>query len=313
MTYNPNRTGYVYDPIMTLHKSSDHPECPERIQEIYKALLNRNLLSQMIAVKSRLATRTELRMAHSEQYLDNLEHYLDGSRSGLKKITNQYNSIYVNSHTLECAKIAAGSTMELVTQVVLGNLDNGVAIVRPPGHHASTHQASGFCIFNNVAISAKILSSKGYKVLIVDYDIHLSDGSTEIVSGDSNILLFSVHRSDDGNFYPYTQNEPQTSNIIYANLNGEITNQTYLDAFNQYLLPATTMFKPDIILVSAGFDAIHGDPLGQSHLTTEGYQQMTRILKKICPKIVMVLEGGYHLQNMSQAFADCVQVLLTKN
>lgn len=305
--------GYVYDPAMTLHEShDDNPECPERIQEIYKCLLNKNLLSKMTAVKSREVTFDELKMVHGEEYLSTLEWKLRAPKGVRKQVEEKYNSIYVNEHTLMCAKLAAGSTIEIANQVGFGKLNSGIAIVRPPGHHAGPHRAMGFCIYNNIALAAKDLERKGKKVLIVDWDIHHGNGTQDVIedSTSNNILFFSVHRYDNGLFYPRSGHLSESKNIINIGLNGDIGDKEYLEVFTKYLTPRATKFEPDIILVSAGFDAIENDPLGLSNVTIKCYGQMTEMLQNICNKIVLVLEGGYHLTNMANAFAQCTSVLL---
>lgn len=320
-----NLVGYVYDPILTLHttrREGFHPERPERILEIYKELLNRGLIQKMIPIKTREATKEELLYAHDKEYVDQLEWKLRGSKGILNQVEEQYNSVYVNEHTLECAKTAAGSVINLVQKVMLDEITSGVAIVRPPGHHAERDRAMGFCIYNSVAIVSKMLSAKGTKVLIVDYDIHANNGTIDIVKGDANILCFSIHRYNNGTFYPHIMSQNKdyvkkhsrdtrdATNIINVNLNGYIGDKEYVLAFKNHLTPRLAQFTPDIIIVSAGFDGIEGDPLGESHLTNEGYKDMTGIMKNICPKMVMVLEGGYNIEKMAKAFADCTEILM---
>jgi histone deacetylase 4/5 len=307
------RVGYVYDPAMTLHRANvDHPECPERIQEIYKCLMNKDLISKMIAVKSREATHDELKIAHSEQYLSTLEWKLRGPKGVRSQLTEQSNSIYVNESTLMCAKLAAGSTLELASKVADGHLNSGVAIVRPPGHHAGSKAAMGFCIYSNVAIAAKHLARQGHRVLIVDWDVHKGNGTEEIVSNCANILFFSVHRSNGGKFYPMTPDLSAT-NIVNVGLDGYIGDEEYLSALEDFLVPEATKFGPNIILISGGFDACEKDPLGGSHLTANCYRQMTCLLQTISTRIVLVLEGGYHLKNIAEAFSQCTEALLGIN
>jgi acetoin utilization deacetylase AcuC-like enzyme len=195
------RVGYVYDAAMTLHAQTigqkKHPEGPERIQEIYKILLNKCLLEKMVAIKSREATIDELKMVHSDDYITQLEWKLRGPK-GIYKQFEKSSDVYVNQSTLLAAKLAAGSTLEIVNQVSSKKIESGVAIVRPPGHHACANRAMGFCFYNNVALAAKMVSKKNKKVLIVDWDIHHGNGTQEIVSGDQNILFFSIHRFDHG-------------------------------------------------------------------------------------------------------------------
>lgn len=301
--------GYIYDAYMTKHQTYNHPECPERIITILSVLKEEKLLHKMVKMDAREATFEELCFAHTQEYVNMAEQKLNGKKGIRKQFTNKFEDVYANEHTLKCAKLAAGSTIDLSLAVAQNRLNSGVAIVRPPGHHAMASSTGGFCIFNNVAIAAKILKKYLSKILIVDFDIHRGDGTQNIVENDEGILFFSVHRYDCGDFYP--QNAlSNASNIINANLNGSIGDSEYLSAFKTQLLPVATKFKPDIILVSAGFDGAVGDPLGKSNITSFGYRQMMNILKTINTKIVVVLEGGYHLTNTAHGMAECVGALL---
>jgi|SRR5579872_6687719 len=320
-----NKVGYVYDPIMTLHQSpleTTHPERPERILEIYKYLLNRNLIHKMVPIRTREATIEELLKGHTSDYINMLEWKLRGPKGVLNQISEQYNSVYVNEHTMECAKIAAGSVIDLAKKVNSKSLDSGVAIVRPPGHHAERNGAMGFCIYGTVGITSKILADLGSKVLIVDFDIHAGNGTEDIVKGDPRIMFFSVHKYDRGCFYPHNLlatskykdlhklDTRSSSNIINVDLNGVVTNVEYIRAFENVLIPRSKEFNPDIVLVSAGFDGLDEDPIGGSHLTVKVYRDLMSTIKQISSSIVMVLEGGYHLEKVAEAFGVCTEVLL---
>lgn len=311
------KVGYVYDPYMSKHQCLDenHPECPERIHCIYNELLNRGYINRMVPVKSRYATDDELLLAHTERYVNNLKKIFSNNKKTISNsIEQKYDSVYANQYTLECAYLAAGCTLELVDAVINNRLGSGVAVVRPPGHHAKKESAGGFCIFNNIAISAIHCRNLGKKVAVVDFDVHQGDGTLNIVGGLDNIYFFSIHRYDRGEFYP-GEHKPVTSNtypnVKYYEFNGTIgTDTDYLNIFHKDLIPNLKQINPDIILVSAGFDAGINDPLGGFAVTPTGYTNMVAFLKTLCPSIVLVLEGGYNLQTISQSMANCVGVLL---
>ena len=274
----------------------------------------------MVAIKSRYATDGELQLAHTERYIKNLNKIFNNNEKTISNSMEQkYESIYANRYTLECAYLAAGSTLELVDAIANPAANNkigsGVAVVRPPGHHAKKESASGFCIFNNVAIAALHCRNNLHKkVAIVDFDVHQGDGTLNIIGGQDNIYFFSIHRYDKGTFYPGQHkpvNQSTYPNVKYYEFNGTIgTDSDYMNIFNKDLIPNLKNINPDIIIVSAGFDAGINDPLGGFAVTPAGYTNMVGYLKTVCPSIALVLEGGYNLKTISESVANCVGVLL---
>lgn len=303
--------GLVYSPEMCLHRmpNEHHPENPDRLYEIYKMLLNEGLAQKMIPVKIRKATIEELCLAHSEKYIKSLNWKLKGPNNVRETVPNR-GDIFSNKYTLRTIKLAAGSTLELVKMVIKGKLRSGFAAVRPPGHHATKTQAGGFCFCNNLAIAAIYSVRLGKRVLIVDWDVHLGNGTEDIVRDLDNILFFSVHRHDYGTFYPMTGKSERYSNIIKIGFNGSPKgDDEYLKILKTDLLPIAKSFAPDLILVSAGFDAAKNDPLGQYNVTPDCYYEMTRLLLKVCPSMVLILEGGYDLVSTPSSAACCVKAL----
>lgn len=321
-----DRVGYVYDSDMMRHKDpsdethlkggSSHPECPQRIESIYKELQKDKLLDNMSRIPSRHATVEEMELAHDNEYLNTLQKIIStqDQHQITSFVTKTYNSIYANKHTFNSALLAAGSTLDLVDNIINDTIDNGIAIVRPPGHHASKKSASGFCFLNNVAISAIHARNKGLKVAIVDFDVHYGDGTADIVGNEPNIEFFSVHRHDNGSFYPGTGNISSVANIHNYGFNlNKVGDSKYLALFKNTIIPLIKQFGPDLIIVSAGFDAGIGDVLGGYSVTPDGFASMTRGLKEVCPSIALVLEGGYNLTTISKSMAACTKVLLEKN
>jgi histone deacetylase 6 len=213
----------------------------------------------------------------------------------------------------------------LTERVIMGELTNGFAIVRPPGHHAEANVCCGFCIFNNVAVAAAAAKSKHglERILIVDWDVHHGNGTQHMFEDDPSVLYFSVHRYDDGDFFPHSKDAaPQvvgcgTGRGFNVNVAWNIPwkdkigmgDDEYLAAWQCLLLPIAREFQPQLILVSAGFDCAAGD-LGGCSVTPGGFAQMTRMLQSICPKVVLMLEGRYDLGIVPQCALACVQALL---
>lgn len=245
--------------------------------------------------------------SHSSTYLRKLKSIFSKPEPDIISESEQFDSIYFNSHSLNTAKLAAGGLSKLLRRVVQGACFNGVALVRPPGHHAETHCAKGFCLFNNVAIAAKYALDQlnVQRILIVDWDVHHGNGTQKMFISDPRVLYFSVHRYDQGSFYPFGadgspsvtgQGDGRGYNINVAwNCEG-MGDCDYLATWQRILLPVANAYQPDLILVSAGFDAAKGDPLGRCELTPNGYHSLLKALLPISPgKVIVVLEGGYSL------------------
>lgn len=330
------KVGYVFDPFMTRHDNpyEYHPEAPERILEIYKEMLNRRLIHKMTAIKTREITREELLTVHSEKYLDKfygiflLEQRKEcgsSSRAGrsifeknktdkaIHSRLRQYDSVYANKHTLKCAELSAGSTVNLVQAMIDGEIDRGVAIVRPPGHHGCKNEANGFCFFNNIGLAAMTAINAGKKVAIVDFDIHHGQASEELVIGKKDLYYISIHRYDNGKFFPGTGKESKESNVLNIPLTGLTgTDEVYNEIFVDKVIPMLQTISPDIILVSAGFDAGENDPLGGYNVTPKGFRNMVKLMLTVSSNVCLVLEGGYNLETISKSMAECTEALLGK-
>ena len=237
-------------------------------------------------------------------------------------LESTFNSVYLHPLSTQCALLAAGSVIEATDWVVKGKVRNAVAVVRPPGHHAEAECPMGFCIFGNVALAAHAARYQmGCKrVLIVDWDVHHGNGTQRMFESDPSVLYFSAHRFDQGNFYPggaygdYTsvgtgEGEGFSVNVPWSC--GMMGDEEYVRAFKQVFMPIAHEFNPDLVLISAGFDAARGDPLGGCDITAAGYGEMTQMLMELAGgRIVLALEGGYNLDSISHAFAACTSALL---
>ncbi|XP_023225860.1 histone deacetylase 4-like isoform X3 [Centruroides sculpturatus] len=322
-------TGVVYDSLMLKHQcicgnNSHHPEHGGRLQSIWARLQETGLISRCERIRSRKATLEEIQSCHSETYsllfgtnpLN--KHKLDESKLADLPIKNfvmlPCGGIGVDSdttwnelHTASAARMAAGCVTELAFKVSTGELKNGFAIVRPPGHHAEYQQAMGFCFFNSVAIAAKQLRQKLKleKILIVDWDVHHGNGIQQIFYDDPHVLYISLHRHDDGNFFPGTGDLQEVGtedgigfnvNIAWSDsLNSPIGDAEYMAAFRTIVMPIAKDFDPDIVLVASGFDAAYGHPapLGGYNITAACFGNMTKQLMQLANgKVVLALEGG---------------------
>lgn len=304
--------GYIYDVRMKDHKGPDsHPECPDRIEAIYNALEKAGLLVNAKMIPAREVTQKELLRCHDERYLKRIKN---------KMIFQTLNTgdMFTSSGTYLAAKLAAGSCIELADAILKGEIRTGFAIVRPPSHHAKTGGCGGFCFYNATMLAAIHLTDAGKKVYIVDWDLHENDGSTNILNSaqhrDNKLInMFSIHRWDNGTFYPCNKHGgtgiDKSGRSVKVGYNGEQDDEYYLKACYDYLLPHMKAFQPDIVLISAGFDAALGDPMGGSCVTPDGYRAMMRLILDVCPKVGMILEGGYGLISMPRCAVACVEEL----
>jgi acetoin utilization deacetylase AcuC-like enzyme len=319
-TEEPLKVGYVYDPFMTRHndpKNPHHEESPNRILAIYNEMINRGLIQKMINIRSREVTSEELLQVHSDKYLTKLYKIFQRERTdnAVNSYMGQFNSVYANLQSLKCAEIAAGSTTALVTSMINNEIDRGVAIVRPPGHHGCKDEANGFCFFNNIGIAAMAAKNRGLKVAIVDFDVHHGQASQELVTGKKDMYYISVHRYDGGTFFPGTGSISKEPNVLNIPLNSggvEGTDKFYEEIFTEQVVPTLDRIKPDILLVSAGFDAGEYDPLGGFNVTPKGFRRLVELMIPTCSKIALVLEGGYNISTLSKSMAECTEQLFIR-
>lgn len=318
-----NRTGFVYDERMTrYHCIYNHPERPERILFAYEKLLSSGLADKCVRLNSRLATKDEILLKHTESHYELIESLVNEDQQQLEYLSKKFDSIYFHPNVTESALLSAGCTFELVEQILLGNVLNGAAVVRPPGHHAESDYSMGFCHFNNVALAAMLAITKHNvnRILIVDWDIHYGNATHKMFNDDPRVLYFSLHRYQFQQFWP---------NLVEANYDavgsgaGEgfnihvawnkrgIRDCEYLYAFDNLLVPILKQYDPELILVSCGFDSGQGDPLGGCNVTPAGYAHMTKKLMSFAGgKVALILEGGYNLNTIANSMEACVSTLL---
>ncbi|XP_046513992.1 histone deacetylase 7 isoform X2 [Equus asinus] len=344
----PFTTGLVYDSVMLKHQcscgdNSRHPEHAGRIQSIWSRLQERGLRSQCECLRGRKASLEELQSVHSERHvllygtnplsrlkLDN------GKLAGLLAqrmfvmlpcggVGVDTDTIWNELHSSNAARWAAGSVTDLAFKVASRELKNGFAVVRPPGHHADHSTAMGFCFFNSVAIACRQLQQQGKasKILIVDWDVHHGNGTQQTFYQDPSVLYISLHRHDDGNFFPGSgavdevgagSGEGFNVNVAWAGgLDPPMGDPEYLAAFRIVVMPVAREFSPDLVLVSAGFDAAEGHPapLGGYHVSAKCFGYMTQQLMSLAGgAVVLALEGGHDLTAICDASEACVAALL---
>ena len=320
-----NKVGIVTDPDMTLHRceGGDHPERPERLTAIVDHLKQTKLLDRCTFInKLEECSDEHIRTLHPPKYVkyvkDLCKNYKEGETSSF--------DTYYNKFTDMCARKALQGAKILADKVMAGELQSGYGILRPPGHHAAAEGSfiSGFCIYSTIALTAKYVKEKYKlkKILIFDWDVHHGDSTQKFLYEDAEILFISLHRFDEGRFYPgasgaienvgekdgegFNLNLPWDSSHKY----GKVGDSEYIYVFERIAYPIIKKFNPELIFVSAGFDSGRGDPLGGLDLTQDGYVYMLRKLQLVQPRIIMGLEGGYNLETISRASEACVRVLL---
>ncbi|NDD67784.1 hypothetical protein EBZ35_09095, partial [bacterium] len=328
---NKSNTGYVYDERMLHHfdpVDPEHPEKPARITSIYKKLQEAKLLDQArrIPIQVKLAEfGPEVQAVHDPKYCRKVnQSSLIRNVEELYRFSGDFDSVYFNASTAISATVAAVATIELCKAIGRGEIENGFGIIRPPGHHAEPDQAMGFCIYNNVAIAASTLLRHGLakRVLILDWDVHHGNGTQDIFAASGDVLYVSVHRHDGGRFYPHVPEAGHTfvgsgktgglGRSINVAWNGPgFGDADYLYAFSRLIMPVAREFDPDFVIVSAGFDAASGDPIGECEVTTFGYSMMLRELMTLAGgRVAVILEGGYNLEVISKCYEACVRTLL---
>ncbi|GBF97132.1 histone deacetylase [Raphidocelis subcapitata] len=328
----------AYDPRLLQHRalrSRSHPERPERTSAVMARLAAAGLSDRCRQVPCRAATDAELAAVHDLDLISQVRRgsgalggggggrgsaagappasINHGHEAGLPRVLD----CYLTAQTFACASLAAGSAAEVAAAVARGAAPGGAAIIRPPGHHAESGVAMGFCLFNNAAVAARAAQAAGARrVLIVDWDVHHGNGTQEIFEADPSVLYMSIHRHDGGSFFPGTgaaadagtgAGEGFSLNVPWSGPGAG--DGDYISAFTRVLLPVAYEFAPDLLIVSAGFDAAAGDPLGGCRVTPDCFGHLTALLQPVAP-LVLLLEGGYNLTATALSVEACMRALL---
>ncbi|PKP12470.1 MAG: histone deacetylase [Bacteroidetes bacterium HGW-Bacteroidetes-3] len=301
-----SRTGIVKDICYLRHETSAfHPESPKRLQAIYEMLDDAEMKGKFVDIKPRCATSEEIGRIHNAKYIASVEKTAGLPHCYLDPDTE------TSPESCSAAKMAAGGFCSAIDSVLKGEVRNAFAFVRPPGHHAESDRAAGFCLFNNVAIGAMhaLQSHQLNKILIVDWDLHHGNGTQHSFYEDNRVVYFSTHQFP---FYPGTGSIYEigrgkglgyTINVPLAQGPGDAE---FMRIYQKLLTPVALEFKPQLILISAGFDIYFEDPLGGMRVTPKGFAGLVRVLMNVADKccdgkLAVILEGGYHVQGLTES------------
>ncbi|CAE7210359.1 HDA5 [Symbiodinium natans] len=315
----------VSDEALLLHAGpTNHPERPARLAEILKQLDLSGLQSACTKVASREATKEELLRVHTENHIERVSKSSSAKKKGKDWGLPFGLDTYANEHTPHCAVLSAGCLLALVDHCLNDTATErcGMAVIRPPGHHAGPETASGFCMFNNVAVAARHAQREHglERVAIIDWDVHHGNGTNDVFAEDDSVLFFSLHRYDS-TFFPGTG---YAEDVGKSDARGYNVNVPLDKGFGdldvayimRYLIcPVVEKFAPQAIFISAGFDAVRGDPLGDCRVSPEGFGWMTRCLYRLARhycqgRLFLALEGGYNPDLIAQCTVECVRTLL---
>ncbi|ADZ92789.1 histone deacetylase family protein [Marinomonas mediterranea] len=303
-------TAYLSHYKCEKHKiDPEHPESPFRLGAIQDRLISGQLLDYLTLIDAQAVELEHLYDTHSRNYVDHII-----SSAPLEGMIELDAETVMTPHSLNAALYAAGAVVQAVDLVMDKKVENAFCAVRPPGHHAEYAKSMGFCFFNNVAVGAQYaITHHGLeRIAIVDFDVHHGNGTEDIFQGNRNVLFASSYQHP---FYPYSDPGESHDNIIHIPLEAGTNGETFRMAMSNQLLSALDAFRPELIMISAGFDAHKEDSLGQLRLGADDYAWITDQLvvaaDKHCDgKIVSVLEGGYHLDALGRAAFQHIRSLM---
>lgn len=320
-------TALIYDPIFLEHITPDeHPEQPERMRRAMEILQGLNWMERegLVHLPPRAASIEELTLIHHADYIQRVQHASERAarlEAEARRASHFFaTDTYVSAKSYEAALYAAGAPLTAVDALLNGEIENAYCLVRPPGHHALADNAMGFCLFNNVAVAARYAIEKHglERVMIIDYDVHHGNGTQDAFYDDPRVLYFSTHQAP---FYPGTglSTELGEGAGLGTTINVPLPATTdfgvYEAIFRQVMAPAADRFDPQLILVSAGFDAHWADPLGEMYLSTAAFARLNSMIidlaKTLCDgRLILVQEGGYNIEALGGCVATCLNLLL---
>lgn len=306
--------GYVFDPLYLEHSLPGHPESASRLRSIMAHLEQSGLLAKMAALEARDATEDDLRLVHTPELISAVR-----ETSGLREKWFDADT-YAVANSYRAALRAAGGVLKAVDAVLDGDLDSAFCLVRPPGHHATPHRAMGFCLFNNVAVAAAhALERRGLeRVAVIDIDVHHGNGTQDAFYREPRVWYWSTHQYP---FYPGSGSweeageGPGRGTTVNVPMPAGCGDAEYRRAYAELLAPLLRRYRPQLIVVSAGFDAHFMDPLAQILLSTHGYYEIAALLRELADelcgrRIVYALEGGYDHSALAWSVHACIDTLL---
>ena len=308
------KVGCVYHPIYLKHDTGQHVEIAKRLEAIMSHLEQTGLKQQLTPIEPCPASVEELSSVHQEQYISHIQDVAQRGGGWLDADT------VMSPGSYEAALYAAGGVIRATEAVMNGEVGSAFALVRPPGHHATSRRAMGFCLFNNVAVATKYALAKYNleRIAIIDFDVHHGNGTQETFYDSPQVLYISTHQYP---FYPGTGSVEQIGSgeaegtTVNIPLQAGCGDSEYLPVFEQIITPVTRRFKPQLILVSAGYDTHWADELALMQVSTTGFAQMVRIIKQLADelcsgRLVFTLEGGYNLTALATSVKATFDVLL---
>ena len=315
-----NKVAILYSDMMLEHKTGEnHPEKPERLSSAVSAVKKNKALSKhFIWPAISKASNDHIRLAHTDDYINLVKSEVE-RLDGDQQVLLSTGDVVISKDSDEAARFAVGAGITGIDHIMDKKAGSAFALVRPPGHHATSTRGMGFCVYNNIAVAAKYLQKEyGLKrILIVDYDVHHGNGTQDIFYSNESVFYFSVHQHP---FYPGTgrENETGQGKGKGATLNVELPegsgDKLLVSAFEQNLVPAMKNFNPDFILVSSGFDGHKDDLLGGLSYTSKGYKSVATILTKLAKeyadgRIMFMLEGGYTASSTNDSIIAVLEAL----
>jgi len=311
-------TSLITDEVYLKHETGEfHPENPSRLRSILSGLEDSNLFPLLQTVAPRKASLEWVELVHRKEYIEIVKKDVS---SGARRLSTRSGNTAICRESFEVALWAVGGLLSACDAAISGKTRNAFCAVRPPGHHATPNRGMGFCLFNNVAIAARYLQKRHKldRVLIVDWDVHHGNGTQDIFYEDGSVFFFSTHQWP---WYPWSGSEEEIGEgggrgtTLNAPLPAGSGDKELIDAFENKLHPQADKFKPDFVIISAGFDSRIKDPLGRFRVTDDGFRRLTQIMLHIAAdhadgRLISVLEGGYNLKGLAQAVPAHVETLI---
>ncbi|HEC81473.1 MAG TPA: histone deacetylase [Thermoplasmatales archaeon] len=301
-------TVVVYSPMFLKHDQGMHPERAARLKAIMDVVEKSSIMRELRIKEPSSISEEDLCSVHSEDMV--------GYIRGLSETGGWLDfDTYVCPGSFEVAKLAAGGVVNLAQDVLRGEVENGFALVRPPGHHATSRKSMGFCLFNNVALAANKVAGEGKRVLIFDHDVHHGNGTQEVFYKRNDVLYQSFHLSPH---YPGTGDVSEIGDgegrgyTINAPLPRGAGDETVFSLLEEVFIPVAKQFKPDLIVISAGFDSHYLDQLGGLRLSANCFAEIIRRFKSVQPRVLCSLEGGYNLGVLGRLVLTELEVLVGK-